>query len=152
MSKNVDNLLDYRFDKYSDLGVDGIVEYIFNTIGIKKGLFVEFGAWDGIYGSNCRKLFEEGWDGIFIESDPDRYKALYNNYCNFENIFCIESKIGLEKKYFFDNIIRKYVKNNVINFCSIDIDGLDLEVFETFSDYMPICICIEGGANASSIS
>ena len=35
-------------------------------------------------------------------------------------------------------------KNN-IDFCSIDIDGLDLEIFETFKKFMPSVVCIEGG-------
>ena len=54
---------------HSQIGQDGILEEIFKRVGIKKGFFCEFGAWDGVYLSNCRKLFEEGWSGVFIEAD-----------------------------------------------------------------------------------
>ena len=138
------NLLKHRYDKYTTRGNDGIIEFILRKIQIKKGFFVEFGAWDGIKNSNCKKLFEEGWDGIFIESDKNRYKQLKKNYIKFNNISCIHAKIGT-KKNLFDNVIKLYLKNKKIDFCSIDIDGLDLEVFETFKKYMPTVICIEGG-------
>ena len=46
---------------------DYIIEEIFKRIGVKNGFFVEFGAWDGIFGSNTRRLFNNGWSGILIE-------------------------------------------------------------------------------------
>jgi len=137
------NLLDYKYDKYSSTGNDGIVEKIFHILNIKEGLFVEFGAWDGIKGSNCRKLFEEGWSGIFIEPEKDRFLALKNNYSDHDNIVCLNDAIN-DTHSKFDDVIRNHV-NREIDFCSIDIDGLDLEVFETFSEFMPKVICIEGG-------
>lgn len=49
-------LLDYMWNKYSQAGQDGIIKHIFKTLNIQSGHFVEFGAWDGIYLSNYRKL------------------------------------------------------------------------------------------------
>ena len=88
------NLLEFRKDVYSSTGNDGIIEKIFEILQIKNGVFVEFGAWDGIKGSNCRKLFEEGWSGVFIEPDKPRYQSLEENYRQFENISCINSPVG----------------------------------------------------------
>lgn len=137
------NLLDYKKDKYSSTGNDGIVEKIFDTLNIKKGFFVEFGAWDGIKGSNCRKLFEEGWSGVFIEPVPERFNELKINYNQADNIECINSLIDLEHNT-FDSVVDSLIRDE-FDFCSIDIDGLDVEVFETFEKYMPKVICIEGG-------
>ena len=137
------NLLDYRKDKYSTTGNDGIIEKIFDIMGIEGGLFVEFGAWDGIVGSNCRKLYEEGWSGIFIEADKDRHKDLVSNYKDAPQITCIKSFIDTQN-HLFDDIISDYVVGP-IDFCSIDIDGLDVEVFKTFEKHLPKVICIEGG-------
>jgi hypothetical protein len=114
-------------------------------LNIENGFFVEFGAWDGIRGSNCRKLFEEGWGGIFIESDKHKYDSLYRNYRGKDNVVCINSKVGIEnEEEKFDNLIKNHT-NREIDFCSIDIDGLDLEVFETFEKFLPTVVCIEGG-------
>lgn len=139
------NLLKYRKGKYSSIGNDGIIEYILKKANIKNGIFVEVGAWDGIKNSNCRKLFDEGWKGIFIESDSEKYKDLKKNYEEHEKIICINEKIDNREEKLFDNIVNKHLKGKNIDFCSIDIDGLDLEVFETFERYLPIIVCIEGG-------
>ena len=141
----MDNILDYRFDKYTSTGNDGIIEHIFKKNDIKNGTFVEFGAWDGVKNSNCRKIYEEGWNGIFIEPDKDKYKSLKKNYKNDKQIICINEKIEDKGKYIFDNIVGSYIGNRNIDFCSIDVDGIDLEIFETFEKYLPIVICIEGG-------
>ena len=138
------NILDYRSDKYTCIGNDGIIEFLIKSINIDKGLFVEFGAGDGIKHSNCRKLFDEGWSGVFIEADDDKAKALFDNYKNCESIHCYHGRVELAGNDMFDNIVKKYIENADIDFCSIDIDGLDLEVFETFQT-LPKIVCIEGG-------
>ena len=139
------DLFQYKADKYTKNGNDGIIEYILNQINIKKGFFVEFGAVDGIHKSNCRKLFDEGWSGLFIEVNKNHYKSLKNNYKEYEQIFCIGAQVGLTGDKTFDNIVDPYLKGRQVDFCSIDIDGLDLEVFETFEKYLPTVVCIEGG-------
>jgi hypothetical protein len=140
------NLFNYKKRRHSRIGNDGIIEYILKTINIKKGIFVEFGAWDGVWNSNCRGLFEQGWEGIFIEPNNKKFKNLQNNYKNHrDRILCINTKVELEGGKLFDDIVNPYLKGKNIDFCAIDIDGLDLEVFETFKKYMPTVICIEGG-------
>lgn len=137
------NLLSYRSDKYTTTGNDGIIEKIFTTLGVKNGFFVEFGAWDGIKGSNCRKLWEEGWAGIFIEGHKEKYKDLVENYKESDKVTCVNSMVDTDSNL-FDDIVEPHVKDK-IDFCSIDIDGLDLDVFETFDKYLPTVVCIEGG-------
>ncbi len=142
---NFIDILKYRKDKYTSTGNDGIIEYILKKINIRNGIFVEFGAWDGIKNSNCRKLFEEGWGGILIESDSVKYDNLKKNYEGYENIMCVNEKIRDIGKKSFDSIMKEHLEDGHIDFCSIDIDGLDLEIFETFEKYLPTVICIEGG-------
>lgn len=141
------NILKHRKKKYSSIGNDGIIEFILSkTLNIKNGVFVEFGAWDGIKGSNCRALFERGWVGLFIESDKKKYKKLVKNYADHIEIGCVHSKVGFKEGNRFDDIVDCSIGEDInIDFCSIDIDGLDLDVFETFERHFPTVICIEGG-------
>lgn len=146
MSNQKINLLDYRNNKYTSTGNDGIIQRILEVAGIQRGYFVEFGAWDGIKNSNCRRLFDEGWSGLFIEADKDKHKELRKNYDSFNHVSCCFSKISTKKeKFLFDQVALPYVKDGHIDFCSIDVDGRDVEVFETFKKYLPTIICIEGG-------
>jgi len=139
------NLLDYRGNGYSATGNDGIIEKILEIAGIKNGFFVEFGAVDGVKNANCRKLFEKGWAGFFIENDKNKFAKLYKNYKDVKNIIIANKTISISGKNSFDNIFNSYLGNQNIDFCSIDIDGLDIEVFESITKHLPKIVCIEGG-------
>ena len=113
------NLFDYKYDKYTTTGNDGIIEKIFEFLKIENGFFVEFGAWDGIKGSNCRKLFEEGWGGIFIEPEVNRFADLKSNYSQYDEVILINSIVDRGENS-FDNLVSKHVKEK-IDFCSEEL-------------------------------
>jgi hypothetical protein len=139
------NLLTYRKNKYSQAGQDGIIEHIFNVLKINEGYFVEFGAGDGIHLSNCRKLFEEGWSGVFIEPDKERFPKLQKNYETTKQVTCLSKRVAIKGVNSFDNIMSQFAPEKPITFLSIDVDGIDLEIFESIEKYLPIVACIEGG-------
>lgn len=139
------NLLKNRWDKYTTTGNDGIIDYVLKTVGIQKGVFVEFGAADGVRGSNCRRLWEGGWSGLFIEANKEQYKLLEKTYRGCKGVYCHFGVVSTSGESLFDIIVDRYILGQPIDFCSIDIDGPDLEVFSTFSKYLPKVICIEGG-------
>jgi hypothetical protein len=111
--------------KYKYNTNDSLIAEIFNRLKIKNGVFVEFGAWDGIHLSNTKSLFDNGWTGLLIEPDNERFLKLKSNYSN-SSVSVDNSFLNL-KDCFFDDVYEKYF-NEEIDFCSIDIDGLDLEL------------------------
>lgn len=136
--------------KYEFNQNDFLIEEIFKRIGVEGGTFVEFGAWDGIKGSNTRKLFLNGWGGILIEPEEDRFNDLQKNYLNTPNVITINSFVTSDGSTTFDNLVNDYVTDG-IDFCSIDIDGLDLDVFEAIEKHLPTVVCIEGGQMLSPV-
>jgi len=142
---NLMNLLDYRFSKYSQAGQEGIILHILKMLNVTKGVFVEFGAWNGIKYSNCRLLAEKDWRGLFIEKSKKAFEELQNNTRQFRKVICYRGSVKLSGYNQFDNIIKRTLGNIRIEICSIDIDGPDFEIFETFSQNLPLIICIEGG-------
>ena len=118
-----------------------LINEIFKRLKIENGICVEFGAWDGIHNSNTRVLIENGWHSIQIEPESTRFLELKKNYSNNSKVYCINKFIDSEFNL-FDNVVPI---NKNIDFCSIDIDGLDLDVFETFKKNLPKVVCIEGG-------
>jgi len=122
---------------------DYLIEEIFSRLKITDGVFVEFGAWDGVHLSNTKKLFDNGWRGLLIEPDNNKFKDLENNYKDTDRVICIKRFLDT-KENLIDDIFEQCLEEN-IDFCSIDIDGLDLDIFETFKINLPKVVCIEGG-------
>lgn len=150
---NPDSMLFYYGNIHSQRGQDAILAEIFRRIGINKGVFVEFGAWDGMYLSNSRFLFEKGWDGVFIEANTKRYKDLCQAYSGVPNIVKINSRVsapkyGLGEKNLAALLTDEKVAIDTISFVSIDVDGPDLEIFTDLGLTPPV-ILLEGGFNFS---
>jgi hypothetical protein len=120
------SLLWFWGNVYSQAGQDGILREIFERLAIRNGVFVEFGAWDGRYLSNCRLLFEKGWSGVFIEADPEKFAELQRNYRDHSSIHCVNEYVGADNP--LDAILRRHMRLERVDFVSIDIDGLDLDV------------------------
>jgi len=142
---------------YSQVGQDGIIHEILNRVGSRlptRKTFVEFGAWDGVYLSNCRWLVEQGWCGIFIEGDVKKYARLESNYRELrDTITCVNSYVGAPNRGIgtenVAGIIRKAgVSLNDVCLMVIDVDGLDLEIFQDLG-LQPAVILIEGGHSFS---
>ena len=120
-----------------------LIKHIFDTINIKSGNFVEFGAWDGIKNANTRILFLNGWRGLYIESDETRFEQLENNFEKEKRIYISNTFVD-DDNQLLDSIIEETI-NDRIDFMSIDIDGLDVEIFKSINNFLPRVVCIEGG-------
>lgn len=139
------SLLFYYANIYSQAGQDGILAEIFRRLSITRGNFVEFGAWDGVFLSNSRWLFEQGWDGVFIEADEKRFEKLNLAYKH-TNTKCINAMVGTSESDCLASIIENEIDINSVNFVSIDVDGMDLDIFEHMG-FKPDVLVVEGGFN-----
>jgi hypothetical protein len=137
------DLLQYRSNIYSQNGEDGILDFIFRKIGKGAAVCCEFGAWDGLHLSNCRKLILEGWRCVMIEGELDRYEKLRANYAGNPNVYPVNC--------FVDNgdnsvdMIMSRLGIVELDLLSIDIDGLDYDVMSSLR-IKPRVICVEVNA------
>jgi hypothetical protein len=144
--------LEYKKNVNSQNGEDGIIEYIFDKLNIKEGNFIEFGAWDGKHLSNCLNLVDKGWTGIYIEGDSLKYRDLQENFGSNERITCVLDYVSFKDSNNLDCIIeRSGHKNLEFDFLSIDVDGLDYNIFEDLKRNLPKVVCIEVNAGHSPI-
>ena len=150
---NIMSVLIKKNNIYSQNGEDGIIQYIFNKLNITNGTFIEFGAWDGIHLSNTYNLYKNyNWDGIYIESDNDKFTQLSNNfYNNKDRIDCVNEYVGFDYNNNLDTLIEKNSSKRKFDFVSIDVDGLDYFIFEKMEKYLPSVICIEVNAGHSPL-
>jgi len=131
---------------YSQNGEDGIIEEIFNRIGVTNQYFVEFGAGDGLQ-NNTAYLLAKGWSGHWIESDRANGDNIRRTYG-----FMIEGghlKVD-QKSVTAENIETLFESANVpeeFDILSIDIDGNDYWVWKAIEQFHPRTIVIEYNAH-----
>jgi hypothetical protein len=145
------SLLWHYGNVYSQRGQDGILREIFARLAGRIGSrFVEFGAWDGVYLSNCRWLAEQGWDGTFIEADPVKFRTLQENYRGSRQRVIQESvgapAYGVRGRRLAEILAGADTRPDDVAFVSVDVDGPDLEVFLDAGFKPPVAL-IEGGLN-----
>ena len=111
---------------------DGIIWAIFDIIGVTNKYFVEFGASDGISGSNTANLRLNGvWHGLLMD-------------CQTNSEWVKEAHITAEN---IQSLFEKYEVPKEFDFLSIDIDGNDYWVWEAIRDYRARVVCIEYNTN-----
>jgi len=141
------SLLRFHANAYSECGQDGILREIFQRCGLERGRFVEFGAWDGCHLSNCRALALRGWTGVSIECEPSRFETLRANLPVGSVAICARVGDGQDENTPLESILEAHhIEPSSVDFLSIDIDGLDLEIFESLT-MRPAVILVEGGFN-----
>jgi len=134
------NLKSHYKDVYSQNGEDGLISFLLKTLGITKGTVVEFGAWDGIHFSNTCALWKDrDFAAVLIEPDPVRFDKLLQNTkgrytTNINKLVTTDGDGSL-------NEILAPHKDIVL--LSIDIDGHDYEIWESFTVYSPPIVIIE---------
>jgi hypothetical protein len=140
------SLLTHRRNDYSQNGEDGILEHVFSVLGTTRGTFVEFGAWDGIHFANCRRLWEQGWSGVFIEADDQRYFDLLLNYAASDRVRCVRRLVQPTGPDSLDAILDEFLAGQQLDLCCIDVDGLDYNIFAGLERHRPTVICVEVNA------
>jgi hypothetical protein len=156
----------------SQIGQD---KWVHSVVGDKQnGFFIELGASDGDYLSNTY-FFEKtlNWNGICIEPNPVFHKALRENRACHICTNCVSNRDDMEVAFAscghasgvtstagpFTNsshtiqvrtstmktILERYNAPKLINYLSLDVEGHEYEILQTFpfDDYTIECITVE---------
>jgi len=152
MKKHKSYYLNFCKNIFSQNGEDGIIEKLFNDLGITGGILCEFGAWDGIYLSNIANLYlyNKNYNAILIESDSNRANECLNLFQNFDNVEIYNSRVDSNNasENSIDNLLDKCsfdINENNFSLMSIDVDSCDYYIFESLQKYKPKVIIIETG-------
>ena len=141
LNEALKEILKRRRNVYSQYGEDGIIEAIFERIGPKNKWCLEVGAADGILFSNTRRLVEQGWNAILIESEKPTYERLVENCKDYPNARPVFAEIGTNCT--LDSILKKYNAPKDIDLVVVDIDGQDYHVINAMMDYKPRVLVAE---------
>jgi hypothetical protein len=137
-------LLEHARNVNSQNGEDGIIARIFEVIGTESRQCCEFGAWDGIHFSNTRALLDDGWGGVQIEADPERFKQLEELYRGRDDVFTVNALVGTGGGG-LRALLEQHGAPLDLDLLSVDIDGYDYDVLESLG-LAPRVVCVEVNA------
>ncbi len=139
--------LKYKKNFYSQNGEDGIILEVLKRLKIKnKELWCcEFGAWDGIHGSNTFNLVKnKNFNAVYIEGDKKKYKKLLLTKKKFPKIISFNQFVSKNKgSNLLDRILKKTSIPKNFEILSIDIDSYDLAVWKSLKKFRPKIVIIE---------
>ena len=138
----------YKRNIYSQNGEDGIVLEILKRLKLnpKNRWCCEFGAWDGIHGSNTFNLVKNlNYNAVYIEGEKNKFKDLLNTRKKFKRIIPFNKFVEHKKNSLnsLDKILKKTKISKNFDILSIDIDSHDLAVWKSLKKYRPKIVIIE---------
>lgn len=133
-------LNNHRNNVTSQFGEDGIIEAVFDRIGIENKWCCEFGAWDGKYLSNTYNLIHNhGWSGVLIEGDKDKIKDLAKS----ERVYPIQAMVSDTPPNDLDTLLAKTPIPKNFDLLSVDVDNDDYLIWRALTNYQPRVVIIE---------
>jgi hypothetical protein len=111
MESELNKLSESEFNKFSQNGEDGVIKEILKRL--KQDIIldmrcVEFGASDGITGSNTLRLVrEESYESILIEPDKIKFLKLKLNLKN-DKVIPLNENVDFEGDNTFDKLVRQF--------------------------------------------
>jgi hypothetical protein len=129
----------FEYSNHSQNGEDGIIAELFRRVGYGDRVFVEIGASDGA--ENCTAdLVFKGWNGIWIEGDPDKVAAARKRTVG-HSVRVIEAFIDRESVL---SILKKASAPTEPDLLVIDVDGNDYWIWKAVATrYVPRVVVIE---------
>ena len=114
------NLINFGFKSYSQSDEDGIIEEIFNRIGVSNKKFIEIGVQDGLE-CNTTYLLNQGWNGMWIEQDIKQCNKILKTFD-----FLINKKLKLINKTANFSNINNIIKENWDLKQEVDLLSIDI--------------------------
>jgi hypothetical protein len=142
---DVATIQDVEFRVFSQMGDDGIIQFLINKIDIPHKAFVEFGVESYIESNTRFLLVNNNWSGLvidgskenidYVEKDVISWRHdLYtkHSFITKENINQLISESFLEKGY-----------DKEIGLLSVDIDGNDYWIWKEINVINPVIVIAE---------
>ena len=143
--KDDKRLLKYGFKAYSQADEDGIIQEIFQRIGVTNKTFIEIGVGDGLE-NNTLFLLLKGWKGFWVDGDLKNIKAIHHKFLFLKDSGRLSIKQVWIDKDNIDSLINDFGLPQEIDLLSIDIDGNDYHVFKNIVSLNPRVVVIEYNA------
>jgi hypothetical protein len=135
------------FRLFSQFDEDGVILFLLGVAGGSTRRFVDLGAGDGVYASNCANLaLNLGFDGLFVEADAAKAEHARSFYARHPDTrerppVVINAFITREN---VNDLVRGAGFEGEVDLLSIDVDGNDYWLWEALDSVTPRFVVIEG--------
>lgn len=133
-----------RANRTSQDGEDGITSAIFETIGVRRNVCVDVGAHDLVRFSNTHQLWRDrGWRAVLIEGNPRFFRRMLHQHNGVHDLTLINRYVSWTGVNTLERILEPLKMPCDFDFLSIDVDGPDYHIWQSFSNYRPRVVVIE---------
>lgn len=141
-------LLDSESKVFSQFREDGILQMIFDRVGVTNRRFVEFGIGNGKECNTANLSINHGWSGLLMDGNPaDAQKAIafYGSQPKLQpgQVTVRQAFITAEN---INDLLVAGGMSGPIDLLSLDIDGNDLWVWQAITAIDPRVVVIEYNA------
>ena len=134
------------FRLFSQFDEDGVILFLLGVAGGSTKRFVDLGAGDGVYASNCANLaLNLGFDGVFVEADAAKAEHARSFYASHPDTrerppVVINAFITREN---VNDLVRGAGFQGEVDLLSIDVDGNDYWLWEALDCVTPRFVVVE---------
>ncbi|MCS7012656.1 MAG: hypothetical protein NZM05_03340 [Chloroherpetonaceae bacterium] len=134
-------LAESEFKAFSQMGEDGIIQFLVRHVPIKNKVFVELGVQD-YRESNTRFLLKQGqWKGLVIDRDAESVDFIRRDEISWQyDLTAICAFITAEN---INQLLQENGFVGEIGLLSIDIDGNDYWIWNAISVVLPAIVVVE---------
>lgn len=141
--KEVSCLIPHGFKAFSQFDEDGIIEEIFNRIGICNSSFVEIGIGDGLE-NNSLYLLQKGWSGMWIDGAKTNVNAARAKFSS-----VLDKTLTIKNEFVTPDNVNAVISDfpySELDFFSLDVDGNDYHIWKSITYLKPRVVCLEYNA------
>lgn len=139
------SISDTGFSNFTQFEDDGIILFLFATLGTVNKTFIEIGSDDGVNSNSANLVLNFGWHGLFIDGDPVSVKRGQHFYKKYPTNWAYHPKFLCAKltRANINQLIADAGFTEEIDFLSIDIDGNDYWIWDALTIINPRIVMIE---------
>jgi len=142
---DVTSIQDVEFRVFSQMGDDGIIQFLINKIDIPNKSFVEFGVENYIESNTRFLLVNNNWSGLVIDGSKENINYIEKDLISWR--YDLHTKQAFITKDNINKIISEDFLNkgynSEIGLLSIDIDGNDYWIWREINVINPIIVIVE---------
>jgi len=149
-----DNIQEAEFKVFSQVGDDGIIQYLAHHLEVESHSFIEFGVENYVESNTRFLLMNNNWKGLVIDASKENIDYIKTQDIYWKHdLTAVEAFVDREN---INKIFSEYGFTGEVGLLSIDIDGNDYWIWEAINIVNPTVVVVEynsvfGAANAVTI-